>query len=60
MSSLNNNSLYGTINDYSDIIDSYNKNFITKEEYIKQLEERSNILIAKRKYPKSYEDILIL
>lgn len=50
----------GTVEDYHDIIEEYNKGNTTKEEYIKQLEERNNILIAKRKYPQSYEDILVL
>lgn len=44
----------GTVEDYHDIIEEYNKGNITKEEYIKQLEERNNKLKLK---PKTIEHL---
>lgn len=49
----------GTVEDYHDIIEEYNKGNITKEEYIKQLEERNNKLKLKPKTIEHLESLLV-
>lgn len=49
MLSLNHKPICGTIADYEDITDNYLKGLITYEEYVNQIESRSEELSKKRK-----------